>query len=134
MRELKNPLSIVNFIAAYGTHASITSVTTLADKRAAAEALVFDTTGDSADRLAFLNATGAYAGGTLGGLNLVDLWIGGLAEAKPEFGGMLGTTFNYVFENADGEPAVRRPHVLPDPYAGHELPQQARAQHASPTW
>ena len=29
---------------------------------------------------------------------LVDLWIGGLAEAKPEFGGMLGTTFNYVFE------------------------------------
>ena len=30
--------------------------------------------------------------------NLVDLWIGGLAEKSPEFGGMLGTTFNYVFE------------------------------------
>ena len=42
--------------------------------------------------------TGAYAGGNLGGLELVDLWIGGLAEATPEFGGMLGSTFNYVFE------------------------------------
>ena len=96
--HIKNPLSIVNFIAAYGTHASITAATDMAGKRAAAEALVFNTTGDAADRDAFLNATGSYAGGTLGGLNLVDLWIGGLAEAKNEFGGMLGSTFNYVFE------------------------------------
>ena len=29
---------------------------------------------------------------------MIDLWIGGLAEKSPEFGGMLGTTFNYVFE------------------------------------
>jgi hypothetical protein len=28
----------------------------------------------------------------------VDFWIGGLAEAKMEFGGMLGSTFNFVFE------------------------------------
>ena len=34
--HLKHPESIVNFIAAYGTHAAITSATTLADKRAAA--------------------------------------------------------------------------------------------------
>ena len=34
----------------------------------------------------------------LGGMNNIDLWIGGLAEANPEFGGMLGTTFNFVFE------------------------------------
>ena len=51
-----------------------------------------------ADRLAFLNATGSYAGGTLGGLENVDLWIGGLAEEIMPFGGMLGSTFNFVFE------------------------------------
>ena len=46
----------------------------------------------------FLNATDAYAGGSLGGLNNVDLWIGGLAEKILPFGGMLGSTFNFVFE------------------------------------
>ena len=51
-----------------------------------------------ADAVDFLNATGAYAGGSLGGLNDVDLWIGGLAEAIMPFGGMLGSTFNFVFE------------------------------------
>ena len=102
---IKNPLSIVNFIAAYGTHSTITSATNMAAKRAAAEAIVFGGAGAPADRLAFLGGTDAYAGGavagaagTHGGLNLVDLWIGGLAEAKNEFGGMLGSTFNYVFE------------------------------------
>ena len=35
---------------------------------------------------------------SLGGLNDVDLWIGGLAEAIMPFGGMLGSTFNFVFE------------------------------------
>ena len=50
------------------------------------------------DRLDFLFATGAYAGGTLGGLNAVDLWIGGLAEKQMPFGGLLGSTFNFVFE------------------------------------
>ena len=39
-----------------------------------------------------------YAGGTLGGLDNVDLWIGGLAEEIMPFGGMLGSTFNFVFE------------------------------------
>src|SRR6185312_9500739 len=33
------------------------------------------------------------------GLNDIDLWIGGLAEEKMPFGGMLGSTFNFVFEN-----------------------------------
>ena len=40
----------------------------------------------------------AYAGGSLGGLDNVDLWIGGLAEKVMPFGGMLGSTFNFVFE------------------------------------
>ena len=99
---IKNPMSVINFIAAYGTHASITGATTLAEKRAAAYELVVGVDvnggGVASDRLAFLNATGAYAGGELGGLNNVDLWIGGLAEKKNEFGGMLGSTFNFIFE------------------------------------
>ena len=95
--NLKNPLSIVNFIAAYGTHASITGAATAAEKRDAAMALVFGGDGAPADRLAFLNATGAYATGK-GGLDNVDLWIGGLAEKILLFGGMLGSTFNAVFE------------------------------------
>lgn len=100
--HLKHEASIINFVAAYGTHSLIEGQTTLEGKRNAALTVI---TGVSvgglavpADRLDFLNATGAYAGGTLGGLNNVDLWIGGLAEAIMPFGGMLGSTFNFVFE------------------------------------
>ncbi|MBM7062096.1 heme peroxidase [Pseudomonas sp. UL073] len=96
LNNLKHPLSLVNFIAAYGTHGSITG--TLEQRRDAAFALVFGGADAPADRLDFLNATGIYAGGTLGGLNNVDLWIGGLAEKIMPFGGMLGSTFNFVFE------------------------------------
>lgn len=96
--NIKNPASIINFIAAYGTHNSITSAATVEAKRDAATAIVLGTSGAPADRLDFLNATGIYAGGVLGGLNNVDFWIGGLAEKKMVFGGMLGTTFNFVFE------------------------------------
>ncbi|MGV3576670.1 MAG: peroxidase family protein, partial [Devosia sp.] len=104
--HLKHEASIINFVAAYGTHSLITSQQTLEGKRDAALTII---TGVSvgglavpSDRLAFLNATGDYAasapGSTLGGLNNVDLWIGGLAEAIMPFGGMLGSTFNFVFE------------------------------------
>ena len=102
--HIKNPLSVINFIAAYGTHSTITSATTLADKRAAAYELVtgIDINGGGVvgDRAAFLNASGSYAAGAgeRGGLDNVDLWIGGLAEKKNEFGGMLGSTFNFIFE------------------------------------
>ncbi|MGO4174513.1 peroxidase family protein [Bosea sp. TAF32] len=96
--NLKNPASIVNFIAAYGTHSTIVAATTTDAKRDAAMKLVFGGTGAPADRLDFLNAKGAYAGGSLGGLNDVDLWVGGLAEKKMAFGGMLGSTFSFIFE------------------------------------
>jgi Ca2+-binding RTX toxin-like protein len=101
--NLRHPESIINFIAAYGTHASVAAETTVAGKRDAAMELVFgiDVNGDgqvAGDRLDFLNATGAYAGGRLGGLNDVDLWVGGLAEKKMAFGGMLGSTFSFVFQ------------------------------------
>ena len=36
---------------------------------------------------------------TTTGLDDVDLWVGGLAEITNLFGGLLGSTFNYVFQN-----------------------------------
>jgi Ca2+-binding RTX toxin-like protein len=99
-QNLKHPESLINFVAAYGTHSSITSETTLAGKRAAAKAMVDPGPGisPSADALDFMNGSGAYAGVETG-LNKVDLWVGGLAEKTNLFGGLLGSTFNYVFEN-----------------------------------
>ena len=96
--NLKTPASVINFIAAYGTHETIVNAATAADKRDAAMALVMGGEGAPEDRMDFLTATGAYEGGSLGGLNTVDFWIGGLAEKKMVFGGMLGSTFNFVFE------------------------------------
>jgi Ca2+-binding RTX toxin-like protein len=95
--NLKNEASIINFIAAYGTHDSITSETTVEGKRAAAMAIIFEGPDTPADAQDFLNGLGEYAGDR-GGLENVDLWIGGLAEKILPFGGMLGSTFNFVFE------------------------------------
>ena len=99
---LRHPASLVNLVAAYGTHPTILGATTAADRRTAASLIVNGGTGAPGDRGAFLAGTGAWAntasGVTTTGLDDVDLWMGGLAEATPVFGGMLGTTFNYVFE------------------------------------
>ncbi|CAI8893376.1 serralysin [Pseudomonas jessenii] len=120
VQYLKHPESLINFIAAYGTHSTITGADTLVAKRAAAMLLVFGDGGvtEPNDRLDFLNSTGPTWGnvtlagtdGVLGttddlrnvtvtGVDAIDLWIGGLAEQKTPFGGMLGSTFNFVFEN-----------------------------------
>ncbi|WP_249128098.1 peroxidase family protein [Bradyrhizobium lablabi] len=110
--HLKHEASIINFIAAYGTHELIEAETTIVGKRAAAMAIILgvdqdvDDNGDGivdrtisppADATDFLNGLGDYAT-DLGGLENVDLWIGGLAEEIMPFGGMLGATFNFVFE------------------------------------
>src|SRR3954451_9082031 len=110
-QHLKHPESLINFVAAYGTHPSITSQTTLAGKREAARVIVDPTSpvapgvtpapvpDDAAD---FMFGTGAYKndpnGVTNTGVDDVDLWVGGLAEITNLFGGLLGSTFNYVFQ------------------------------------
>ncbi len=59
-----------------------------------------DVPADAAD---FMHSTGPDWSNdgdrSLTGVDSVDLWVGGLAEATMPFGGLLGTTFNYVFEN-----------------------------------
>jgi Ca2+-binding RTX toxin-like protein len=103
-QHLKHPESLINFVAAYGTHPSITSETTLAGKRAAARAIVDPVAGDTPppDAAHFMFSTNAWAstaaGVTTTGLDDVDLWVGGLSEVTNLFGGLLGSTFNYVFQ------------------------------------
>ena len=84
--SLKHQESLVNFVAAYGTDPSITGAATVAAKRAAAGALVA------------ANSTFMFAPAATSGLDNVDFWIGGLAERQAVFGGLLGSTFNFVFE------------------------------------
>jgi Ca2+-binding RTX toxin-like protein len=103
---LKHPDSLVNFVAAYGKHPSITGEATIAGKREAARLIVTPdlTAGDvpPADASDFLNSLGTWAdtsGRSVTGLDDIDLWVGGLAERTNLFGGLLGSTFNFVFES-----------------------------------
>ncbi len=105
-QHLKHPESLINFVAAYGTHPSITGVSTLAEKRNAARAIVDPLMtdvqpADAADFM-FSQPLTTWAsdpnGVTTTGLDSVDLWVGGLAEVTNLFGGLLGSTFNYVFQ------------------------------------
>ena len=41
---------------------------------------------------------GEWSTGSITGLDNVDLWIGGLAEKQNLFGGLLGSTFEFIFE------------------------------------
>src|SRR3954453_2764930 len=104
-QHLKHPESLINFVAAYGTHPTITSVSTIDGKRAAARAIVNPLPTDPviADRNDFMFSTGAWAnnanGVTRTGLDDVDMWIGALAEVTNLNGSLLGSTNNYVFQN-----------------------------------
>jgi Ca2+-binding RTX toxin-like protein len=104
--NIKHPKSLVNFVAAYGKHPSILEATTLEAKRTAARLIVSPDAlaGEVApeDAVAFMNSTDAWANNgssSITGLDDVDLWMGGLAERTNLFGGLLGSTFNYVFES-----------------------------------
>jgi len=124
---LKHHASLINFIAAYGKHPTIRDSgvdgilgnaddnTTLAGKRSAADQIINGTvlpgldntlgTGDDIlppnDSADFMFSTGAWAnvgGVSQTGVDDIDLWMGGLAENTNLFGGLLGPSFNYVFE------------------------------------
>ena len=119
-QHLKHPESLINFIAAYGTHSALTAadVDTMAEMRAAATALVLGGSATinaggvgglsgSSRPIPTTASTSSTApasmpicanGVTTTGLDTIDFWIGGLAEEKMPFGGMLGSTFNFVFE------------------------------------
>jgi beta-lactam-binding protein with PASTA domain len=84
--NLKHSESLVNFIAAYGTDPTITSATTLQGKR------------DAAGLLVAANGAFMFQSAATSGLDNVDFWVGGLAERQAVFGGLLGSTFNFVFE------------------------------------
>ncbi len=119
-QNLKHPESLVNFVAAYGQHPTILTnagpdatlgtsddgPATLASRRNAARKIVSPDSlaGDvaPADAADFMNSVGAWANSgttSITGLDDVDLWVGGLAEKTNLFGGLLGSTFNYVFES-----------------------------------
>src|SRR4029079_17488446 len=78
---------------------------TLESRRNAARAIVDPQVGDvpPPDAGDLMLNTGAWApaagGVTTPGLDRVDLWVGGLGEVTNLFGGMLGSTFNYVFQH-----------------------------------
>ena len=82
---MRNPESVVNFIAAYGSSPLLDAQPTVAGKREKAALLAGD------DDFMFGDPTAT-------GLEKVDLWMGGLAEKPNPFGGLLGTTFNFIFE------------------------------------
>ena len=78
--------SLSNFIAAYGIHPTLTAAgNNVAARRTAAEALL--------NNAAFMFGPAAQTG-----VDRIDLWMGGLAERVAPFGGLLGSTMNYVFE------------------------------------
>lgn len=96
--NLKTTMTVVNLIAAYGLHPTITAAETLEEKRQAALDLVLGGGAVStAERMDFLHGRGAWNAQN-SGLNDIDLWVGGLAERIMPFGGMLGSTFTAIFE------------------------------------
>ncbi len=99
--NLKHPESLVNFVAAYGTFPSVVDAGTYEEKRTAAQEIVNPGFGlnPSQEAMDFINSSGAWANQETG-INNVDMWMGGLAEATDINGGLLGRTSNYVFENA----------------------------------
>src|SRR5262245_7523786 len=101
---LRHSQSLVNFIAAYATHPSVTGATTVAAKRTAAAALAANNLFMFANTPAQAAAAGcvappAPAPNPQCGLENIDFWIGGLAEKPAVFGGLLGATFNFIFEH-----------------------------------
>ena len=155
VQHLKHPESLVNFIAAYGTHAAITSQTTLRVGNAplrycwcwatAQTPMAVTINGVTyTDRLDFLNSTGAWAdsnathprdldGVSRTGLGNIDFWVGGLAEQAMPFGGLLGLDLQLRVRESASETAGRRPLLLSGAHQRPELRQRARVRTRSPS-
>ncbi|GAA1914407.1 hypothetical protein GCM10009737_14690 [Nocardioides lentus] len=122
-QALRHPETLVNLVAAYGRHPSILAASSVSGRRTAAKALVDPTAEPTTDPTAVPADAAAFLFGTDGrdlvgcdapdagcrdwsdvggrpstGLDDVDLWVGGLAENTNVFGGLLGSTFNHVFQ------------------------------------
>ena len=77
-------------------------------------------------------ARASWSTGSVTGLDNVDMWIGGLAEKQNLFGGLLGSTFEFIFRTQMESPAGRRPAVLPAAHRRHPLRDRVAGQLASP--
>ena len=115
--QLRHPASLINFLAAYSTDTFIASQSTEALKRCAAyfvvngsvptapytcPAVLPGTPPNAADRSAILNGSG--------GLDRVDLWIGGLAEDRGQNAGSsegILLRFRTQMENGTGRRSAR---------------------------
>lgn len=102
-----HPESLVNFIAAYSFDGDVQKAAAVIGLDAgtitlgaAQAALGASFTASMAHQFmsGALNADGSYAVAGADGFNSVDLWIGGLAESHV-LGGILGPTFNAIFED-----------------------------------
>ncbi len=105
LASLKQTDRVIELIARYGTHEALLAAATMAEKRTVATLIVLgakDTNGNGVldeseiaptDRLDFLQATGAYAGGTHGGLDLVEVSVAGINAATASFAA------DFVFES-----------------------------------
>jgi len=86
--NLKHKESLTNFIAAYGKGANAGALNPRRRSRRSA----------ARQTSLLLNNLFMFEPAATSGLDDVDYWVGGLAERQAAFGGLLGTTFNFVFE------------------------------------
>ncbi len=99
--HLLHPASLKNFIMAYaGAHILSPADLTLRDSTIPADQAAYAAALDAAADTAmadpdFMNNTGNAPAGA-DDFNLIDFWLGGLAEQKVDLG-MLGSTFNFIF-------------------------------------
>ena len=141
--SLKHPESLVNFVAAYGTHPP-SRAHHGASRRGQRDRLRRDgpdgdrhgrrpttrrATGRPADAADFMSAPapGRHRRRTTG-LDDVDLWVGGLAEKHQPLRRPARHDVQLRVRDADDGPAVRRPVLLPVPHPGHEPADPARGQ------